>query len=133
MTRADTKLRSGTAGLELPAPIRAAIKAAADKKATDIIVLDLRDSDAFTDYFVICSGQNPRNVVAISDAVEQALKDAGRRPAHIEGYERAEWVLIDCFEFVIHVFTPHTREFYGLERLWGRAGRIEIDDRDAAP
>jgi ribosome-associated protein len=107
-----------------------AIDAARSKKATDLVVLDLRKTGAFTDFFVICTGGNPRQVHAIADAVEQALKARQVRPAHVEGYERAEWVLVDYFDFIVHVFSPNARAFYGLERLWGNAARIEIPAED---
>ncbi len=104
-----------------PADLESAVRAADAKKASDIVVLDLRDSAAFTDYFVICSGQNARQITAIADAVMDMLAARGMKPAHVEGYERSEWVLIDYFDFVVHVFSPETRLFYGLERLWGNA------------
>jgi ribosome-associated protein len=112
----------------LPADVAAAVRAALDKKAQDVVVLDLRDTPAFTDVFVLCSGQTQRQVKAIADGVEEALRAAKVRPAHIEGYDRAEWVLMDFFTFIVHVFTPQTREFYSLERLWGDAQRIEVSD-----
>lgn len=102
------------------------VRAALDKKATDVVVLDLRKTPAFTDFFVLCSGQNPRQVKAIADAVEETMKAAKVRPAHVEGYDRAEWVLMDYFTFIVHVFSPQTREFYSLERLWGDAERVDV-------
>ena len=99
--------------------------AAQDKKASDLVVLDLRKTGGFTDYFVICSGTNPRQIRAIADAVLERLAKDGVKPAHLEGYDRSEWVLLDYFDFVVHVFTPETRMFYGLERLWGNAERLE--------
>lgn len=117
---------------KLPAQLTAAIQAARDKKATDLVVLDLRKTGAFTDFFLIATGANPRQVHAIADAVEQALKAKHVRPAHLEGYQRAEWVLVDYFDFIVHVFSPSARSFYGLERLWGNAARIEIPDEDPA-
>jgi ribosome-associated protein len=113
---------------KFPADIMKAVKAALDKKAADVVVLDLRHTPAFTDVFVLCSGQNTRQVQAIADAVEEALRAARLRPSHVEGYERAEWILMDFFTFIVHVFAPHTREFYSLERLWGDAVRIEVSD-----
>jgi ribosome-associated protein len=104
------------------------VRAALDKKATNVVVLDLRKTPAFTDFFVLCSGQNARQVKAIADSVETAQREAGVRPAHVEGYNRADWVLMDFFTLIVHVFAPHTREFYGLERLWGDAERIEMSD-----
>jgi ribosome-associated protein len=115
----------------LPKDVSVAIAAAQDKKASDLVVLDLRRSSAFTDYFLLCTGQNQRQVKAIADAVEEALKRAKLRPAHVEGYDRAEWVLLDYFTFIVHIFTPTTREFYGLERLWGQAVRIVVEEPDA--
>ena len=93
-----------------------------------MLVLDLRKTAAFTDHFVICTGANPRQVHAIADAVEEALKAKKVRPTHVEGYQRAEWILLDYFDFVVHVFSTNARQFYGLERLWGEAMRIEIAD-----
>ena len=100
--------------------------AALDKKATDVVVLDLRKASAFTDFFVICTGTNVRQVHAIADAVQAAIGQTGAKPALVEGLGRAEWVLIDYFDFIVHIFTPATREFYSLERLWGDAERIEV-------
>lgn len=111
----------------LPREVRRAVDAALDKKAADVTVLDLRKADAFTDFFVVCTGSNPRQVNAIADAVEMSLKQDGRRPSHVEGSQRAEWVLLDYFDFIVHVFSPSARAFYGLERLWGNAKRIEIE------
>ena len=115
-----------TATPRLSSDLTAGIAAALDKKALDVLVLDLRKASAFTDFFVICTGANIRQVQAIADAVQQALGRQGTKPALVEGYERAEWVLIDYFDFIFHVFTPSTREFYALERLWGDAERIEV-------
>ena len=110
----------------LPAQIDLAIGAAEDKKAVDLIVLDLLKAAGFTDFFVIASGTNPRQVRAIADAVMESLAADGAKPAHVEGYDRSEWILIDYFDFIVHVFAPETRVFYGLERLWGNAERIEV-------
>jgi len=123
MTKTE-KRRKGSS--ELPLQIDRAIKAAEDKKAEDLVVLDLRKAIGFTDYFVIGSGSNPRQIRAIADAVIDALAVDGARPAHVEGYERSEWILLDYFDFVVHVFSPEMRLFYGLERLWGNAERIEV-------
>jgi ribosome-associated protein len=110
----------------LTGDIGRAVRAALDKQALDVVLLDLRHTPAFTDYFLLCSGQNTRQVKAIADAVEDVLRAAKVRPSHIEGYDRAEWVLMDYFTFIVHVFTPQTRAFYSLERLWGDAERIEV-------
>ena len=115
----------------LPAQVKVALEAARSKKATAITLLDLRKTGAFTDYFLMCTGGNPRQVQAIADAVEQALKAQKVRPTHVEGYQRAEWVLLDYFDFIVHVFSPQARQFYGLERLWGNAVRHEIADDEA--
>jgi ribosome-associated protein len=110
----------------VPKAIKLAIAAAADKKAEQSLLLDLRKSSAFTDFFLIFNGTNVRQVQAIADAIEEALRDIDVKPALIEGYERGQWVLIDYFDFVVHIFLPSTREFYALERLWGDAKRIEL-------
>lgn len=110
----------------LPGQVMHALRAAEDKKATDLVVLDLRKADGFTDFFVLSSGSNPRQVRAIADSVMAVLADEGVKPAHVEGYDRSEWVLLDYFDFIVHVFAPETRLFYGLERLWGNAERIEV-------
>jgi len=110
----------------LPDQIAVAIAAAEDKKADGLLVLDLRKAAGSTDYFVICAGQNARQIRAIADGVMDALGSHGAKPAHVEGYERSEWVLLDYFDFIVHIFAPETRLFYGLERLWGNAERIEV-------
>lgn len=115
----------------LPKSITIAVKAAEDKKANEMVVLDLRKAAGFTDYFVICSGTNPRQIRAIADGVMEALAASGEKPAHIEGYERSEWILLDYFDFIVHVFAPETRTFYALERLWGNAEQVPAGD--AAP
>ena len=123
-TRPRTKTAARTP--RLPSAIKAAVEAAQSKKATELRVLDLRKTGAFTDYFLICSGANPRQVHAIADGIEEALKALKVRPTHVEGYQRAEWILLDYFDFVVHVFSTNARQFYGLERLWGEATTIEI-------
>ncbi len=99
-----------------------AIAAAESKKATDVSVLELdKAASGFTDYFVICSGSNPRQIQAISDEVEERLSKAGLRPAHVEGYRQADWVLLDYVDFVVHIFSEKARHYYDLERLWKSA------------
>ncbi len=106
--------------------VAAAIAACQDKKAEKIAVLELEQgSGAFTDYFVVCNGTNPRQIQAISDEVELQLKKADLRPTHIEGYKQAEWVLLDYVDFVVHIFTEQAREYYDLERLWKSAKKLE--------
>ena len=96
------------------------------RRRVNLVVLDLRKAAGFTDFFVICSGGNSRQVRAIADAVIEALAAEGAKPAHVEGYDRSEWILLDYFDFIVHVFAPETRMFYGLERLWGNAEAIEV-------
>jgi len=106
-----------------------AIRACLEKKAEEITILELeKGSGAFTDYFVVCSGTNPRQVQAIADEVELRLKGAGLRPTHTEGYRQAEWVLIDYVDFVVHIFSEKARKFYDLERLWKSARRMEPEE-----
>jgi ribosome-associated protein len=106
-----------------------AISACQAKKAEQITILELeKDSGAFTDYFVICSGTNPRQIQAISDEVEDRLGRSRLHPAHVEGYRQAEWVLLDYIDFVVHVFSEKSRRFYDLERLWKSAKRLELTD-----
>ncbi len=112
--------------MKLPAAIELAVRAALAKKAEDTVVLDLQAATDFTDFFVLVSGSNQRQLVAIADAVIERLRAEGRRPSHLEGYPRGEWILLDYDSFVVHVFTPRTRAFYDLERLWGGARRLEI-------
>jgi ribosome-associated protein len=127
MSKTPTKrTRKRPAPAPLSDELRSGITAALDKKALDLLVLDLRTSEAFTDFFVICTGSNTRQVQAIADAIQGALAKRGQKPTLVEGEARAEWILIDYFDCIFHVFTPATREFYGLERLWGDASRIEI-------
>jgi ribosome-associated protein len=130
-TATPTKKSESPRNRKLTGEVAKAVKAALDKKAMDVVVLDLRHTPAFTDFFLLCSGQNTRQVHAIADAVEEALRAAKVKPNHVEGYDRGEWVLLDIFTFIVHVFTPQTREFYSLERLWGDAERIEVADEGA--
>ena len=111
---------------ELKQQVAAAIQACLDKKAEEISVLEMeKGSGAFTDYFVLCSGTNPRQVQAIADEVELRLKTADVRPAQVEGYKQGEWILVDYVDFVVHVFSEKARKFYDLERLWKTAKRRE--------
>jgi ribosome-associated protein len=102
-----------------------ALQAIEDKKAHDVMVLDISEVSSFTDYFVLCTGTSSRQVQAIADAVEEMTTATGNKRAHIEGYANAEWILIDFLDFVIHVFSPTARAFYSLERLWRDGKRIE--------
>ena len=103
-----------------------AVRAAQSKKAEDIRVLDLTGVTSFTDYFVICTGSNPKQVQAIADEVALELKGIGERPVSSEGYSTAEWILLDYADYIVHVFSPKAREFYDLERLWRAAKTVEI-------
>jgi ribosome-associated protein len=111
---------------DLKRQVTAAIQACLDKKAEELSILEMeKGSGAFTDYFVLCSGTNPRQVQAIADEVELRLKAAGVRPSHVEGYRQGEWILVDYVDFVVHVFSEKARKFYDLERLWKTAKRLE--------
>jgi ribosome-associated protein len=115
--------------------LRTAAQAAADKKAFQIIGFEVSDLTSYTDSLLICSGASDRQVAAISNAIQRRLKEAGRRPLHVEGERRADWVLLDYGEFVIHVFTEERRTYYGLDSLWGDAPKLEavalgIDEGD---
>ncbi len=111
---------------DLKQQVAAAIQACLDKKAEELSILEMeKGSGAFTDYFVLCNGTNPRQVQAIADEVELRLKAAGLRPAHVEGYRQAEWILVDYVDLVVHVFSEKARKFYDLERLWKTAKRLE--------
>jgi ribosome-associated protein len=114
----------------LPTEVTRAVAAAEDKKAVDVVLLDLRKAAGFADYFLICSGTNARQIRAIADGIMEALAAAGSKPAHVEGYGRSEWILLDYFDFIVHIFAPETRLFYSLERLWGSAERVEIPVTD---
>jgi ribosome-associated protein len=132
MAKQESRRSAAEAIGDLPVALRSAIEAAQSKKAAHVKVLDLRKAEAFTDFFLLCSGQSTRQVQAIADAIEEALRKDHVRPAHIEGYDRAEWILLDYFDFVVHIFIPATREFYSLERLWGSAREIDVPDESGA-
>ena len=106
--------------------VLAALHAAGEKKALEPVVLDLREIASFTDYFVIVSGANERQVQAISDEVYETLKKSGHTSARVEGYKTAEWILLDYGDFVVHVFEQKARKFYDLERLWRESKRVEL-------
>jgi ribosome-associated protein len=111
---------------QLDERICTALQAASEKKVIDPVVLDLREIASFTDYFVICSGANERQVQAISDAVYEQLKKAGEPAARVEGHNTAEWILLDYGDFVVHVFEQKARKFYDLERLWRESKRVTL-------
>ncbi|MGA7080271.1 MAG: ribosome silencing factor [Terriglobales bacterium] len=119
---------------DLQLQVNEAILACQDKQADNVTVLELeKDSGAFTDYFVMCSGTNPRQIQAIADAVDERLEALGLRVTHSEGYKQAEWVLLDYVDFVVHIFSEKARQFYDLERLWKSAKRLEPAELMAKP
>ena len=112
--------------------VTAAVAAAEAKKAENVSILELdKNSSGFTDYFVICTGSNPRQLQAISDEVDQKLSSLGQQPTHVEGYNQAEWILLDYVDFVVHIFSENARKFYDLERLWKSAKHISSQDLSA--
>ena len=112
---------------DLDPELQLAIRCAAEKKAYDLLALDLREIASFTEFFLICSGANQRQVQAIADEIaEQLKKQLGSRAVRIEGYNTGEWVLLDYGDFIAHIFNKEAREFYDLERLWRDAGKVEI-------
>lgn len=117
---------AGECAEELDARICTALAAASDKKALEPLVLDLREVANFTDYFIIASGTNTRQVQAIADEVVEQLKKQGTRASRVEGYNAAEWVLVDYGDFIVHVFEDKARRFYDLERLWREAKRVQL-------
>jgi len=114
---------------DLDPEVQLAVRSAADKKATDMVVLDLRQIASFAEYFIIASGANQRQVQAVADEIEEQLKKhLGRRPVRIEGYGSAECVLMDYGDFIVHIFNKDVREFYDLERLWRDAVKVSLPD-----
>ena len=107
-----------------------AVQAAEAKKAHDLRVLDLRDITSFTDFFVICSATNPRQGQAVADEIHQQMKAFGELPVSLEGYDRAEWILMDYGDFLVHIFSESARSYYDLERLWRGAKTVEVPATD---
>jgi ribosome-associated protein len=108
------------------ADLRRAIEAAQEKKAGDLVVLDLRGLASFTDFFLLATGSSNRQLKTIAAAIEEELAGNGVKPGHVEGYPHGDWILMDYVDFVVHVFTPRSRAYYNLERLWGDAERLAI-------
>ena len=106
--------------------LRRAIQAAEDRKALDLRVLDVEGVCSFTSNFLICTGTSTRHTQAICDGIVEGLKKAGCSPTHVEGYNQAEWILVDYLNFIVHIFVERAREFYDLERLWKNARRVEV-------
>lgn len=109
--------------------VREAVSAADDRQAVGLKVLHLQKVSDFTDYFLICSGTSERQVQAIADAVQERLRNNRVRPLHVEGYNRAQWVLLDYGDLVVHVFQEEQRRYYALERLWGDAPNVTAEFR----
>ncbi|MCI4446174.1 MAG: ribosome silencing factor [Candidatus Aminicenantes bacterium] len=109
----------------LPEEVRISVKAGQAKKGEEICVLDLRELTSFTDYFVIMHGNSSRQNVAIYENIEEELRKKNIRPFGVEGLERAEWILLDYGNFVIHIFSKQARDYYSLEKLWGDAPRVD--------
>jgi len=118
----------GLSGSEI---VEIAAKAAFDRKALDIIILDLRGLSSVTDFFVICSGTSDTHVEGIAEIIEEKLEEHNERLWHREGERKASWILLDYIDAIIHVFTEDTREFYGLERLWGDAPRFDYNEDES--
>lgn len=111
-----------------------AVRAIEGKKGEDVVILEMdKSSGAFTDYFVVCSGTNPRQIQAIADDVQKQMAEAGQRPNSVEGYTQAEWVLLDYVDFVLHIFSERARKFYDLERLWKSARKLTPSDLSKKP
>ncbi len=110
-----------------------AAEAASDKKAEEIVVMDVGELLVVTDYFVICTGRNDRQVRTIAEEVEARLKQAGLRPIGVEGADEGKWVLVDFVDVVVHVFQPEERDFYRLEKLWGEAKRLALPESVTGP
>lgn len=117
-----------TASERVPAEVRAAVRCALDRKAEEVVVLDLREFSSATDFFVIASGRSDVQVKAIADHVLDSAKAAGVRPEHVEGKDDGRWVLLDYIDYVVHVFHAPVREFYRLEALWGDATALTLDE-----
>jgi len=105
--------------------LKIAVNAADDKKASDLVVLDISKITSFANYFLICTGDSSRQMQAIADEIEKRLKATGVRPSHVEGYQNSEWVLMDYMDLVIHIFSRNARVFYDLERLWRDARKVD--------
>ncbi|HEY2385912.1 MAG TPA: ribosome silencing factor [Candidatus Binatia bacterium] len=104
------------------------IRAALDKKALDVVVLDVGPLTSIADYLIVCSGRSDRQVQSIAQAIEGAVGAEGERPISIEGMQRGQWVLLDCVDVIVHVFYQPVREFYDLERLWEHAPRVQLPE-----
>jgi ribosome-associated protein len=106
--------------------LKIAARAADDKKAHDLVALDISGISSFTNYFLLCTGDSSRQLQAIADAVEEQLKAIGIRPSHVEGYRNAEWILLDYADLVVHIFSKEARIYYDLERLWRDGKKLDV-------
>ena len=105
--------------------LKIAVNAADEKKAYDLVALDISEIASFANYFLFCTGDSSRQMQAIADEIEQQLKDSGIRPSHVEGYQNAEWILMDYMDLVIHIFSKSARAYYDLERLWRDGKKLD--------
>ena len=119
--------------LSLDERTRICVEAADSRQADDIVLLDMTPQSSIADRFVVCQGRSDRQVKAIADAVEEQLGKNGEKPRAVEGYQTGTWILIDYVDLVVHIFDPETRDFYGLERLWGQAGQAALMESSADP
>ncbi|MGD8538010.1 MAG: ribosome silencing factor [Candidatus Aminicenantes bacterium] len=122
----STKTAKTTNTSKIPESVKISVEASRMKKAEDIVVLDLTGISSFTDFFIIMHGNSSRQNVAIFESIEEDLKDQSIRPLSVEGRENAEWILMDYGEFIVHIFSPKTREYYSLEKLWGDGVKIPL-------
>lgn len=122
------KEKEPAGSFEVSSDVERAVELALERKAQDLVVLDLRGISSATDYFVICSGTSDIQVRSIAEHVSERLKKEGARADHIEGLDRARWVLLDYIDFVVHVLHPSARDFYQLENLWGDAPRRDFEE-----
>jgi ribosome-associated protein len=121
---AEEKTGKITSKRSLPREVKISIKASKAKKAESLVVLDLRGISSFTDYFVIMHGNSVRQNLALHDSIEKELRKENIRPLSVEGKEHAEWILMDYGDFIVHIFSERTREYYSLEKLWGDAHKL---------
>jgi ribosome-associated protein len=117
--------------------LKIVVNAADDKKASDLVILDISKITSFANHFMLCTGDSSRQMQAIADEIEKRLKAAGIRPSHVEGYRNSEWILMDYMDLVIHIFSKNARAFYDLERLWRDAKRMDaslmIEKKEVRP
>jgi ribosome-associated protein len=117
--------------------LKIAVNAADDKKAHDLVILDISRIASFANHFLLCTGDSSRQMQAIADEVEKRLKATGVRPSHMEGYQNSEWILMDYMDLVIHIFSKNARAFYDLERLWRDAKKMDasqlIEKKEVKP